>query len=70
MANLKMTQILKTNDQGLLAVIESVLNSAEIPYFIRGAEMASLIPVNATIVVPEQFAEAAKALLKETQEVH
>ena len=70
MANPKMTPILKTNNQGLLAVIESVLNSAEIPYFIRGAEMASLIPVNATIVVPAQFAEAAKALLKETQEVH
>ncbi len=70
MANPKMTPILKTNDQGLIAVIESVLNSAEIPYFIRGAEAASLIPVNATIVVPAQFAETAKALLKETQEVH
>ena len=70
MVNPKMTPILKTNDQGLLAVIESVLKGAEIPYFIRGAEAASLMPVNATIVVPAQFADAAKALLKETQEVH
>ncbi len=70
MVNPEMTPILKTNNQGLLAVIESVLNGAEIPYFIRGAEAASLMPVNATIVVPAQFADAAKALLKETQEVH
>ena len=70
MTDHEMTPILKTNDQGLLAVIESVLNSAEIPYFIRGAEASSLMPVNATIVVPAQFAEAAKALLKETQEAH
>jgi hypothetical protein len=70
MTDFKVTPILKTNDQGLLAVLESVLNSAEIPYFIRGAEAASLMPVNATIVVPEQHAEAAKELLRETQEAH
>ncbi len=70
MTDLEMTPILKTNDQGLLAVIETVLNSAEIPYFIRGAEASSLMPVNATVVVPAQFTEAAKALLKETQEAH
>jgi hypothetical protein len=28
------------------------------------------MPVNATIVVPEQHAEAAKELLRETQEAH
>jgi len=70
MTESKMKPILKTNNQGLLAVLESVLNGAEIPYFIRGAEAASLMPVNATIVVPEQFAEAATALLRETQEAH
>ena len=70
MTDPEMTPILKTTDQGLLAVIETVLNSAEIPYFIRGAEAASLMPVNATVVVPAQFAEAAKALLKATQEAH
>ncbi len=70
MTDLEMTPILKTTDQGLLAVIETVLNSAEIPYFIRGAEAASLMPVNATVVVPAKFAEAAMTLLKETQDVH
>ena len=64
MTELEMTPILKTNDQGLLAIIETVLNSAEIPYYIRGAEASSLLPVNATIVVPGAFAEQAKALLK------
>jgi len=70
MSEFEMTPILKTADQGLLAVVETVLNSAEIPYFIRGAEAASLLPLNATIVVPAQFADAAKTLLKETQEAH
>ena len=70
MTDSEMTPILKTNDQGLLAVIETVLNSAEIPYFIRGAEAASLLPVNATVVVPVQFAETARTLLQETQEAH
>ena len=70
MTDLEMTPILKTTDQGLLAVIETVLNSAEIPYFIRGAEAASLMPVNATLVVPAQYADEAKTLLKETQEAH
>ncbi len=70
MTDHEMTPILKTTDQGLLAVIETVLNSANIPYFIRGAEAASLMPVNATVVVPEKFAGAAMALLNETQETH
>ena len=70
MTDFEMTPILKTTDQGLIAVIETVLNGAEIPYFIRGAEASSLLPLNATIVVPAQFAEAAKALLKETREAH
>ena len=70
MSDLEMTPILKTTDQGLLAVVETVLNSAEIPYFIRGAEAAGLLPLNATIVVPAQFAKAAERLLKETQESH
>lgn len=70
MTDFKMTPILKTTDQGLIAVIETVLNGAEIPYFIRGAEASSLMPVNATIVVQEQYAEAAKELLRATQEAH
>ncbi|NIM00615.1 MAG: hypothetical protein GTN89_07055 [Acidobacteria bacterium] len=70
MTDLEMTPILKTHDQGLLAVIESVLNGAEIPYFVRGAEAAGLLPLNATIVVPAAFAEQASKLLKEAQEAH
>ena len=66
----RMKVIVKTNDQGLLAVYETVLNSAEIPYFIRGYEAASLMPLNAAIVVPKEFAEQAEALLRETQEAH
>jgi predicted enzyme related to lactoylglutathione lyase len=65
-----MEVVTKTNNQGLLAIFETVLNGAEIPYFIRGAEAASLMPVNATVVVPSRHAEAAKELLRETEEAH
>ena len=67
MSEQSMSPILKTRDAGLLAVFETVLNGAEIPYFIRGAEAASLIPVNATVVVPRAYEEAARALLDQTQ---
>lgn len=70
MTELKMMPVLTTNNPGLLAVIETVLNGAEIPYFIRGAEAASLMPVNATVVVPEPYAEAAQELIKQTQDDH
>lgn len=66
----KIVPILKTHDQGLMAVLESVLNGAEIPYFIRGHEAAGLLPLNATIVVPAEYEEQAKELLKQTQDAH
>ncbi len=67
MTESSMTPILKTNDQGLLAVVESVLNGAEVPYFVRGREAAGLLPFNATVVVPASFAEQAQELLREAQ---
>ena len=36
----------------------------------RVAEAASLMPLNATIVVPEEYLEAARALLDETRQEH
>ena len=62
--------IFTTNDQGLLAIIQSMLNGAEIPFFIRGAEAASLMPVKATVVVPSEFVEPARALLDDLQKAH
>lgn len=66
----KMVPIFKTNDQGLLMILQSVLNGAEIPFFVRGEEAASLMPLKATIVVPEPHVEAAKGLLEGIQQAH
>jgi len=62
--------VLTTNNQGLLAMYESALNGAEIPYYTRGSEAASLMPLNATVVVPTHHVEAAKELLREAEESH
>jgi predicted enzyme related to lactoylglutathione lyase len=62
--------VLETNNPGLLAVYESALNNSEIPYFVRGAEAASLMPLNATVVVPSHHVQAAKELLREAEEAH
>lgn len=65
-----MEGVLTTTNQGLLAVFETVLNGAEIPYFIRGAEAVGLLPLNATVVVPSKHVEAARELLREAEEAH
>ena len=62
--------VLETNNPGLLAVYESALNNAEIPYFIRGGEAASLMPLNATLVVPSHHVQAARDILRDAEEAH
>ena len=66
--DIKMVQVLKTNNQSLLTTFEMVLTAANIPHFIRGAEAASLMPINATVVVAEEHKDAATALLVEAEQ--
>jgi len=63
-ADPEMTVILRTNNQPLLAAFESVLTAAGIPFFVRGEEAASLMPINAVLVVPKAHSEAALELLE------
>ena len=63
----KPVPVFTTNDQGLLAIVQSMLDGAEIPFFIRGAEAASLMPVKATVVVPAEHEESARELIGELQ---
>lgn len=63
-ADPEMTVVLRTNNQPLLSTFESALTAAGIPFFVRGEEAASLMPVNAVLVVPRAHVAAAKELLK------
>ena len=69
--------VFKTADISLLMVVKSVLDSAEIDYFVQGEESLGLFPVGpvgggligralaAIVMVPRDRAEEAEALLKE-----
>ena len=59
--------MLRTTNQTLLAGFQAALTASNIPHFARGAEAASLMPVNATVVVPREHAEAARELLREAE---
>lgn len=75
--NDKFVSVFETTDVALLPVIKSVLQSAEIPFFVRGDEAMGILPVGsfgsginyngrglgAAVVVHESWAEEAKALL-------
>ena len=68
--DVKMSQILRTTNQTLLTAFEMALTAAGIPHFIRGAEAASLMPINATVEVAEEHKDAATALLVEAEQGH
>ena len=70
--------LVSTTDPGYLPVVKSLLDSVGIPYFIQGEEALGLWPVGslsgglsaggalrATIHVPEDRLEEARALLEE-----
>lgn len=75
--NDKFVSVFETTDVALLPVIKSVLQSAKIPFFVRGDEAMGILPVGsfgsginyngrglgAAVVVHESWAEEAKALL-------
>ena len=73
----RFVSVFETTDVTLLPVIKSVLQSAEIPFYVRGDEAMGILPVGtfgsginydgqglgAAVVVHEDQAEEAKALL-------
>ena len=78
----KFITVFETTDITLLPVIKSVLQSAEIPFYVRGDEAMGILPVGtfgsginyggqglgAAVVVHEDRAEEAKALLGSLKE--
>ncbi len=59
----EMVPVLRTNNQGLLAIFATALTANGIPHYIRGGEAASLMPTSAVVVVPPKYKDAAQGLL-------
>ena len=76
--SVQLVPLVSTTDPGYLPVVRSLLDSVGIPYFVQGEETLGLWPVGslagglsaggalrATIHVPEDRLEEARALLEE-----
>ena len=69
-----MAELVRTNDPGLISVIEALLGGAEIPYHVADRNMSILegsigaIPVR--ILVPSEYQDSARELLRESELGH
>ena len=62
--DLDLVPVLRTNNQIQLAAFQAALTAEKIPHYARGEEASSLIPTNATVVVPKEYLEAAREILR------
>jgi hypothetical protein len=69
-----MVELVRTNDPGLLSVIEGLLSGAEIPYHVADRNMSvmegSIIAIQARILVPEDYEWQARELLTDAELGH
>ena len=68
--DLEIVPVLRTTNQPLLAAFRSALRAAEIPHIVRGDEAASLMPLNATVVVAKDNYETARQILRDAESDH
>ena len=58
-------EILSTSNMGEIVVIKSILNGENIPYLAQGEYFAAVrAPIPVRILVPKEFCEKARELLK------
>ena len=62
--DLDLVPVLRTNNQIQLAAFQAALTAEKIPHYARGEEASSLMPTNATVVVPKEYLEAAREILR------
>jgi hypothetical protein len=64
-----MAELVRTNDPGVISVIEGLLASAEIPYQVADRNMSilegSINAIQVRILVPDRYEDAAEGLLVE-----
>ncbi len=66
-----MAELVRTNDPGVIAVIEGLLAEAEIPYHVTDRNMSvlegSINAIQVRILVPDAHETAARAVLIEAE---
>lgn len=66
-----MAELVRTNDPGLISVIESLLGDADIPYQVTDRNMSvlegSIGAIQMRILVPDDDEADARALLEEAE---
>jgi hypothetical protein len=66
-----MAELVRTNDVGMLSVIEGLLTAAEIPYHVADRNMSvidgSIIAIQMRVLVQEEHASAARELLNDAE---
>lgn len=64
-----MAELVRTNDLGLLSVIEDLLTEAEIPHYVADRDMSvlqgSMLVIQQRVLVPDGREAEARALLVE-----
>lgn len=64
-----MAELVRTNDLGLLSVIEDLLTEAEIPHHVADRDMSvlqgSILVIQQRVLVPDEREAEARALLVE-----
>ena len=65
------TELVRTNDPGLISVFEGLLAGADIPYQVTDRNMSilegSISAIQIRILVPDEFHEIARELLTEAE---
>ena len=66
-----MTELVRTNDPGIISVIEGLLGGADIPYQVTDRNMSilegSISAIQIRILVPDERAGEARRLLTEAE---
>lgn len=66
-----MAELVRTNDPGIISVIEGLLGGADIPYQVADRNMSilegSISAIQIRILVPDERAEEARELLTEAE---
>ena len=69
-----MAELVRTNDPGIISVIEGLLGGADIPYQVTDRNMSvlegSISAIQIRILVPDERAEQARGLLTEAELGH
>lgn len=69
-----MAELVRTNDIGLISVVEGLLTSAEIPYHVADRNMSvidgSILVVQMRVLVPDEHESEARELLSDAELGH